>query len=366
MASNKGPDLEELVRNYYDKQGYFALRSVPLRFENDEITDLDVWLYIKSTASARIKAIVDIKAKRSPKALERILWTKGLQHSLGCDRAFIVTTDNNPRVIKYANEQKISVLTKDFLTRLEGKVLVEDRLTLEAFSDMVKCYDAHKRDGDWLRIIADTKSALVSVAGFQAFNKAITSFKFFIERIYTRPQYKSIALRCSLLSACIACVSLDLALERVVFEDLESRKKAILNGVTYGDSSDQRIRRTIDSVLDLINESVEQGKVISRQVRESIDKRFSLIRADIIAEYFSRESHSGHLFNVAKELEKAAHSKELSTLESLSVEARSILGVFADFIGERRDFLTSAYAPLPPLNNTPPIARESLPETRLI
>ena len=106
MAGKKGAALEEIARAYFQRQGYFALRSVPYRFEGEDVTDIDVWLYGRQAASGRIRAVVDAKDKRSPKALERVLWTKGLQATTGSDRAIVVTTDNNPRVNRFARENQ--------------------------------------------------------------------------------------------------------------------------------------------------------------------------------------------------------------------------------------------------------------------
>jgi hypothetical protein len=64
MAVRKGPDLEELVRAYFARQGFFALRSVSLRFEDEEVTDIDVWSYGRQSASIRTRTLVDGKDKR--------------------------------------------------------------------------------------------------------------------------------------------------------------------------------------------------------------------------------------------------------------------------------------------------------------
>ena len=97
MAARKGADLEEFVRAYFARQGFFALRSVSLRFEDEEVTDIDVWSYGRQSASIRTRTLVDVKDKRSPKAFERILWARGMQLALGCDRAIVATTDSTQR-----------------------------------------------------------------------------------------------------------------------------------------------------------------------------------------------------------------------------------------------------------------------------
>ncbi len=112
----KGPSLEELVREYFSKQGFYALRGVKLLFEGEDVTDVDVWLYGRQSAGVRTRVVVDVKNKRSPKAFERILWTRGLQLALGCDRAIVATTDGSAKVTRFAQQQKVALLSTKFLT----------------------------------------------------------------------------------------------------------------------------------------------------------------------------------------------------------------------------------------------------------
>lgn len=214
-----GAGLEELVRAYFARQGFFALRGVSFRFDDEEVTDLDAWLYGKQSASLRTRTIVDIKDKRSPKAFERILWARGMQLALGCDRAIVATTDGGSKIEKFAHQQKVGLLTKQFLERLQSRLGTGERMTLDEFVESIRAYKDHKQDGDWLKRISDAKSALVSLQGFPAFNKAISAFAFFAERSLTRPQFKAQALRGAYMSAALACIALDAAFERIVYED---------------------------------------------------------------------------------------------------------------------------------------------------
>src|SRR4051812_8673108 len=101
MAAGKGAQLEEVVRAYFAKQGFFAIRSLPLRFDGEDVTDIDVWVYARQSASVRVRVVVDVKNKKTPRALERILWTKGLQALTGADRSFVVTTDAGPHIVRF-------------------------------------------------------------------------------------------------------------------------------------------------------------------------------------------------------------------------------------------------------------------------
>ena len=337
MTQRKGPLLEEVVRAYFARQGFFALRGVDLKFEGVKVTDIDVWLYGRQSASIRTRTIVDVKDKRSPKAFERILWTRGMQLSLGCDRAVVATTYNSPKAKRFAREQGVALLHKDFLERLRGKIDTSSRISEEQFVGLVNLNKGHKFDGNWLETLADVKSTLVSLGSYQAFNKATAAFRFFSERSITRSQHREQAIRCAYVAAGIACVALDSALEHSLYEGARHRYKAISDGVRYGDLSDNRTQKSIRTVLDVISSGMENGQVIARQAEEVLDGLFSSIRAEIVAEYFSREHNASTLFSVAKELDDSAYAADFGSLKNLSTEAKSVLGVFCDYVEVKRN-----------------------------
>ncbi|MGJ4902006.1 hypothetical protein ACQR0V_10580 [Bradyrhizobium sp. HKCCYLS2058] len=346
-TATKGPLLEEIVRDYFARQGFFALRGVPLRFDGTDVTDVDIWLYARQSASIRTRVVVDVKNKRQPRALERVLWTKGLQAILGADRAIVVTTDNNPQIAKFGQQHKVVVLTKSFLDRLQKTLSLQDRITSEELLGKLREYEAQKADGDWVRYLEETKSGLISLPGFPAFNRAAASFAFFAQRIESRPHFAEQALRCALLCAAIGCIALDAALERFVFDEPETRNKAILDGITYGDSGDGRTQKSIENVLSLIQESMDGGRVLANEARSRIAVQFASVRADILADFFSREHNSSQLVPVARDLEALAHSRTAPKTGSLSAEARAVLGVFADFSKLRRASLLGSASPAP-------------------
>lgn len=341
MALAKGAGLEELARAFFARQGFFALRSVSIQFEEEEVTDVDVWLYGRQGGGVRTRGLIDVKDKKSPKAFERVMWARGMQLALGCERAVVVTTDMSPKVSRFAQFHKVSLLTATFLRRWATEDIFRDRLTLEEFNSNIQSYSDQKLDGDWIAHIASAKSAVVSLPPYPAFNKAMNSFRFFAERTATRPQHREQALRGAFLCAGLACLALDAALERVAFEDPKSRFNLLYAGVTYGDAGDKRVRRSIDTVLSVISKSIQNGGVLARQTGDAIDRMFADVRAEIIAEFFAKEKNAGLLFPVARELESVAHKRGRSGLVELSVEAKAIVGVFADFVNVKRPALLS-------------------------
>jgi len=359
MALAKGAGLEELARAYFSRQGFIAIRSVSIQFEDEEVTDVDVWLYGRQGGGVRTRGLVDVKDKKSPKAFERVMWARGMQLALGCDRAVVTTTDTNSKVARFAQQQKVALLTAQFLRRWAGSDdVLADRFSLEELATCIQAYPGHKQDGDWLKQIAIAKSAVVSLAPYPAFNKAMSSFGFFAERAVTRPQHREQAVRGAFISAALACVSLDAALERLAFEDQQTRHDLLYSGITYGDAGDSRVQTSINSVLSVISTGIKNGRTLARQTRDALDEMFEGVRAEIIAEFFSKDQNAAHLFSVARELEARAHARSRNDVTALTVEAKAIVGVFADFIGAKRtgllsaEFVTAA-APAPPSSPIP-------------
>ncbi|WP_227698767.1 RNA polymerase sigma factor [Sphingomonas hengshuiensis] len=139
---------------------------------------------------------------------------------LGCDRAIVTMTDTNAKVTRFAQQQKVALLTAAFLRHWAGgDDVLKDRLSLEELIASIQSYAWQKQDGDWIKQIAVAKSAVVCLAPYPAFNKAISSFRFFAERAATRPQHREQALRGAFLSAALACMALDAALEKLAFEE---------------------------------------------------------------------------------------------------------------------------------------------------
>lgn len=366
MVAPKGAGLEERVRAYFARQGYLAVRGVLIRFEEEEVTDVDVWLYGRQGAGARTRAIVDVKDKRSPRAFERILWARGMQLALGCDRAVVATTDTSPKVARFAQQQKVSLLPAESLRRSQPDREVSDRLTTEEYIDNIQRYANYKQDGDWVRRIADAKSAVVSLPPFPAFNKAISSFRFFAERSASRSQHREQTLRGAFLCAALACIALDSALERLFFEEQQTRYRLLASGIMYGDAGDGRVQSSIDTVLTVIAKGVKNGQVIARQASEALESLFGDVRADMIAEFFSKEQNAGTLFSVARELEARAHMRRRADIVALSVEAKSVVGLFADFVEVKRPALLSSEflgeTPLGPSQRQPEPPGAEMPE----
>jgi hypothetical protein len=112
---------------------------------------------------------------------------------------------------------------------------------------------------------------------------------------------------------------------------------------------------------------MENGRVMAMQVKEALNRMFAGVRSEIIAEHFSKEHNAGPLFSVAKELDDRAHARMISSLDTLSKEARAILGVFLDFCSVRRATMLGTFEQEPAKATAAPTQMENGPtESKLL
>src|SRR5438105_54582 len=125
-ALPKGFLMEELLRRYFIRTGYFTVRGVPFIYDGFDVTDIDLWLYERPSSVSRHRIIVDTKNRSTPKAIERIFWTKGLQQVLRVEQAIVATPDKRPSVTSFGREHNVFVLDGHFLARLENSLEMPD------------------------------------------------------------------------------------------------------------------------------------------------------------------------------------------------------------------------------------------------
>ena len=97
------------------------------------------------------------------------------------------------------------------------------------------------------------------------------------------------------------------------------------------------------AAIGLARKYAENGGAIAKQIEYGFRADADRIPAEIIADYVKRLSASDALFNLAKSLEIASSSAEFASFDELSVEVRSLLGVFLDFNGVSRERVATAW-----------------------
>lgn len=346
-TGQKGPDLEETLKAYFWQAGYFAVRGVPFRLDDEDITDVDLWLYERPAALTRRRLILDAKNKIKPKAAERLVWVRGLQSALAVDGAIVASTDKRPSSRRLAKAMGVILLDGDAVAKLTTttKLRLDDQHSSEVFDGLFKAVDTARRGSEWRLALLAARSSLLASFGVHSANTALRTAGFFGEQaIMATPKSEQahVAMRGFYSSCAYAAIGLDFVLADLAFRSQDERRMALINGIRYGDIGSMEALATVRAAVGLVRQHAPNGNSIAKQVERGFEQQAANVPAEIIADYVARLSSADVLYTVARELERNAYNVDMTRYDALSVEARSLLGVFVDFHSMSREKLANA------------------------
>lgn len=339
----KGSKLEELLRSYFLKAGYYVVRGVPFKYEGFDVTDIDLWLYNRTSSVSREVALVDVKNKKTPQAIERIFWVQGLRIATRATNAIVATTEKRQEVKDFGRQLGVLVLDGNFV----GKLSISDnpnatRLSDEDFFSKINEYPLSKLDGDWLGRIKLSKSLLSQSLSFNSCNEWLEQGRFFSEQSITNGSHREISLRCLYLICSFIAVALDYCMKELSFYEQFERSALIKDGFTYGSRGNSGLKKVLNVAMGLVEEHAHNGPAISRQVRKSVEKQLDQLNTSILADFFSKNDVARMLFPVAKEFEQLAMARKFSSHSTASTELRSMLFCLLDYWGINRMMFSEA------------------------
>jgi hypothetical protein len=326
----KGPAAEEALRNYFLSIGYFVARGCKFTYNRFDVTDVDLWLYARNSPLSRERVCVDIKNKKTPQALERIFWAKGLQKVLGFDSCIVATTDSRPDIGTFGRQHDVKVLDGKFLSRLTKSARSQlERINEEEFLKQLEDGSLGRLSGDWRGRYETSKSRLLDSLNFDGCNAWLDDLGYLLSQLGSGVQrWRLLYASCSHL-----LIAMDFILREHVTADHDQRRAIIDMGIRYGDSG-QAFTEKVGRMAAALVESVAAQPGLSETVQREIEEQAGKVKAEILAEFFSKNT-SG-FFDVALQLEAAAFAPEVAAASSLPTACQAVIGVLADFSGVDR------------------------------
>lgn len=324
---DKGGLAEERLREFFLSTGAYVVRGAKMRYGDQDVTDVDLLLYSKVSNIGRERACVDVKFKTVPKALERILWAKGLQALLRTDRAFVATPDTRPVVKAFAARHGVTLVDGRFLDALfSAPRSGPSRISEETLYAQVGIAAGGKLSGDWRTKLDAAKSCLVAQLNFDGANALLSIFQTFVEMaIALRADGP---LRAAYLVASQFLLVVDFLVCGLAFSEPSTRLKSLTEGFRYGTSgaarSEEVARRTAD-LLDVYAPGA-RGKL-----RKDMADSWNAVPAEILAEFFGRSGIANDAFGLALALEACVYAQTVQYPDELPAPLKAVLGVLLDF-----------------------------------
>lgn len=329
----KGARAEETLRNYFLSMGYFVVRGCKFRYRGFDVTDVDLWLYGRSSALLRERINVDIKNKKTPQALERIFWAKGLQSVLGLDACVVATTDSRPDVRAFGLEHSVTVLDGKFLDRLiKSDRTHQSRVPEETLLEELEAESLGKLGGDWRGRYEQGKSRLLDSLSFDGCNAWLNDIGYYLEQAGQTSGRSTSAWRLVYLALASFLISVDFILREHIAADHDERRQLLDSGFRYG-SAGKAYTEKVGRLASALVVSVVGQPGVGEEVRRALADQADGVRSEILAEYLSKAAIHALLFDLARELETAAFQPTALAPSGLGAHPRSLLGVMADFFG---------------------------------
>jgi hypothetical protein len=346
--TSKGAVLEEVLRAYFLRAGFFVIRGVPFRFADEDLTDVDLWLYERPTGTSRRVQICDIKYKQRRKAVERIFWTSGLAGALGVDGAYVATTDKRKSLRPVAEKLDLQLIDGTDIQRIQESqtLLYVDRIGDEQLIQELQSVDKEFRNKNLQEARFDILSALSEGFGAPSAVRALEGFGRLAASVVTyHPDSKAAraAGRLSYLAAAVACESLDFVSIGAASRAMDERRELILNAVRLGALSDNAGQQVLKLAIALVEKYAPGGRSSASALETSLKRDLERIPAEIVADQAVRLLRSDQLFMAGRELEMASYQISLPSFDNFGVPTKSMLGALLDYAGVDRQRYAEAW-----------------------
>lgn len=333
----KGAAAEEALKRYFTDLGYFVVRGMSVIVGDSDVTDIDLWLYNRPSPLTRERINVDVKNKRTPQALERIFWAKGVQTVLGFDACIVATSDRRPEVVEFGRAHGVTVLDGTLLRRICEKA--NDAMQESEFKASSAHYKQARAQIGWYERTVANASVLGRKLGFDACNHLLPEIRFFANEAQMGGSRGLEAVRYLYLTVSYFLVSLDFSLSDAAFLGAVERQQRIDEGLRFGQSGKAGTERIAEVAVRLAAASTGANP---GAIRSAVRQAWEEYPVAILAEYFGRTAIYNSLFGLAREFNRLGYERNLTLPKDLRNGARSTLFVLLDFLDiDRQGFIAS-------------------------
>ncbi|KAB2931292.1 MAG: hypothetical protein F9K24_13695 [Leptonema illini] len=329
----KGPVLEEAMRHYFLKQGFFAVRALPVIIENETVTDIDLLLFGKPNPFLRHRINVDIRNRKRPQAHERLIWAKGVQSLMGFDHCILVTTDARPSLGRIAKGNHVSIITKQLVMPIIEEYSKDSvRLTEDEFVDQMKL--ASEKDSDSqtpFSVYTSARAIVVNRFTSDSMNQMLETVRDSFNFYLTADTWER-SVRLLYLSSAFFLLIVDFWLKDHISATTPELTASLTEVIRYGSSGKRQselLLSRVDRLLSIIK-PVDQPDLFS-DLRQVQQQQWNAVPAEIVADFLGSESTVFSLFERAVLLEQSAYAKDIVPIASLPADIKAVVYMLADY-----------------------------------
>lgn len=328
----KGLTAEEALRGYFLNTGYFVVRSIPLNYKNYDVTDIDLWLYIRASSISRERTCVDVKHKRTPQAMERVLWTKGLRGILGVERAIVATTDNRKETRDFGKDNGVMVFSGKFLRRVINRFTLKTRITKEELFTILSAPCVIDSKLNWRRWYRNLKAILINGLNFNGCNQFLLAIKLLLREYLATGKSSEIPVRLLYIIIAYFLISLDYVSRTVTSLVEDARREWLTDGLRFGETGRARTEEIVTMAQRLLAKSGKANLFSRPELKNEFERQMEDYPAEILGEHFAKLESLKNLFNLAKIFEEQAYARVLVRPERCSSDMKAVIGLFCDFL----------------------------------
>jgi len=125
-------------------------------------------------------------------------------------------------------------------------------------------------------------------------------------------------------------IAVDFILREHITAEQEQRRALLDGGFRYG-TAGQAFTEKVGRMAATLVGSVVSQPGLAKTVEHELSEQAASVKAELLAEFFSKTATHSVLFDAAKELEAAAFALKVASPSTMSAIVQSVLGVLADF-----------------------------------